>query len=375
MRKQLGLSVWWAAILVAALSPSADAAEASGGPDAAGAFHAFCAAQAAAADKAEHMAIVGKDGWLFFAGELRHLGAGKFWGPEAAAIARQRDPQNPIRYPDPLPTILNVKSQLDAMGIELLVVPVPCKAVVYPERLCGDVKAPAGHLPPRLDTWHQQFLKALADAGVGALDLVPAFVEARKQDGEQGPVYCKQDTHWSGRACAITAKLIAEKLRSRAWLKSAGGEKLVSRRQQVTLSGDLWHDLERRGQKLPRETMMLRFVGTKGPDGPDPVEPAPAGSFVLLGDSHTLIFHAGGEDMQARGAGLFDQLILELGVVGDLVGVRGSGATPARINLYHKGRREADYWKTKKLIIWCFSAREFTESMGWNPNVPVARNP
>jgi alginate O-acetyltransferase complex protein AlgJ len=49
------------------------------------------------------------------------------------------------------------------------------------------------------------------------------------------------------------------------------------------------------------------------------------------------------------------------------VGVRGSGATPARINLYRRSQSDPLYWDTKKLVVWCFTAREFTECgpTGW----------
>ncbi len=82
-----------------------------------------------------------------------------------------------------------------------------------------------------------------------------------------------------------------------------------------------------------------------------------------------LSFNAGG-DMHAEGAGFADQLALELGFAVDLVGVRGSGATAARINLLRRARQTPDYWSNKKLVIWCFAARELTESDGWR-NVPI----
>lgn len=75
--------------------------------------------------------------------------------------------------------------------------------------------------------------------------------------------------------------------------------------------------------------------------------------------------------MQAVGAGLADQLALELGTSIDVLGVRGSGATPSRINLYRRIQADPDYLTDKKLVIWCLSAREFTEASGWCP-VPLA---
>jgi alginate O-acetyltransferase complex protein AlgJ len=56
----------------------------------------------------------------------------------------------------------------------------------------------------------------------------------------------------------------------------------------------------------------------------------------------------------------------------DLIGVRGSGATPARVNLLRLARGDAEYLGKKKLVIWCFAAREFTESAGWQ-KVPVVK--
>ena len=77
---------------------------------------------------------------------------------------------------------------------------------------------------------------------------------------------------------------------------------------------------------------------------------------VLLGDSHTLVFHSG-EELHGTGAGLADQLAAELGITVDVIGVRGSGATPARVNLLRRARADPAYLAGKKAVIWCFAAR------------------
>ena len=94
------------------------------------------------------------------------------------------------------------------------------------------------------------------------------------------------------------------------------------------------------------------------PDKADPV--------VVMGDSHCLVFHAGG-DLHGTGAGLADQLAAELGHAVDVIGVQGSGATPARVNLLRRAKADPSYLANKKWIVWCFTAREFTESAGWSP--------
>ena len=64
-----------------------------------------------------------------------------------------------------------------------------------------------------------------------------------------------------------------------------------------------------------------------------------------------------------------DHIAAGLGIPVDLVGVRGSGATATRISLL----RRKDNLEGKKLVIWCFSIREYTESFsGWR-KVPVIR--
>ncbi|MEN9470424.1 MAG: hypothetical protein RL630_2157, partial [Verrucomicrobiota bacterium] len=75
----------------------------------------------------------GLDGWIFFDKELRHLAAPSYWREPGAPV----DAAN-----DPLPAILDFQAQLDKAGIELLVVPVPAKAAIYPDKLAASIPAP-----------------------------------------------------------------------------------------------------------------------------------------------------------------------------------------------------------------------------------------
>src|SRR6188474_3111942 len=87
-----------------------------------------------AAEKSTQTPVVtGAGGWLYLPAELSHIAAGKFWGPDAAKVSKAPKPENA----DPLPAILDFKSQLDKAGIELILVPVPAKTFVYPEPLSG----------------------------------------------------------------------------------------------------------------------------------------------------------------------------------------------------------------------------------------------
>lgn len=305
------------------------------------------------------MAVSGKNGWLFFDQELAHVAAGRFWGVEAAKVSRASNPE----FADPLPAILDFHAQLKDIGVDMLLVPVPPKVMIYPDKLMTGLSM--GDPLPRLDPAHQEFYALLRENGVQVLDLTENFLHDRF--AEQGPLYCRQDTHWSGVGCVLAAREIAALVREMPWFAEVAPQDFDQRWQDVEISGDLWRTLD--VPDLKRETVNLRQVGREAASGLEPVQPDPTSPVVLLGDSHNLVFHAGG-DMHARGAGLADQLTLEFGFPVDLIAVRGSGATPARINLFRRAQRNPVYWKDKKLVIWVFTAREFTHADGWRV-VPI----
>ncbi len=325
------------------------AAEASGSTSPAAAQFASLAAKAEAGQRAT---IAGKEGWLFLTAELRHLGVGPFWGDTATAVSRSARKD----AADPLPAILDFQAQLKQAGVELILMPVPAKAAIYPDKLL-DVHAPRPG-DPGVAGADDEFLKLCVRHGVNVLDLAPAFQAARAD--ETVPLYCMTDSHWSGRGCEVAAELLAKDIRARPWLAGVSARKFKSEQREQKITGDLAAIV---GGNVPAETLRQRFVTDESGAPPADWRDSPV---LLLGDSHTLVFHAG-EDMHGTGAGLADQLALELGFPVDVIGVRGSGATPARINLM----RRQDSLAGKKLVIWCFSAREFTEASGGWRLVPV----
>ncbi len=294
--------------------------------------------------------VEGREGWLFLASELRHLAAGRFWGEAAqtASRAARADAR------DPLPAILDFQRSLQAAGVELILVPVPPKAVVYPGYLPGNGEETGGG---REDIPHQEFYSLLEEAGVRVLDLTGDFRRGEAPEG--GYFYCRQDSHWSGAGCVRAAERIAGLVRP--LLEEYEPRDFPAAWKEIEIEGDLRRMLE--DPEGPPETLKVRAVEGETVD--------PASPVLVLGDSHTLVFHAGG-DMHGRGAGLADGLAHELGRPVELIGVRGSGATPARVNLFRRAQRDPDYWTGKRAVVWVFSAREFTESDGWRL-VPITR--
>lgn len=317
------------------------------------AFLDYCAERAAAAQQSGTMAVQGLEGWWFLDAELRHLSSGVYWGERAVSVSRATKPE----HADPLPAILDFRDQLKALGVDLLVVPVPAKAAVYPEYLCTDCERPeeAGHAD-------RVFLEVLRKEGISVVDLQPAFFENRAH--AEGPLYCRQDSHWSGVGCVVAASEIVKFVPAPLYGKTT----FETEWREIEITGDLW--LAAGDPTLPKERLRVRRVGTRQGGTLEPLADSETSLIILLGDSHNLVFHAGG-DMFDHGSGLADQLAYELRRPLDVVAVRGSGATPARINLLRRAQKNPAFWKNKKLVIWCFSAREFTQSDGWR-KVPIA---
>ncbi|MCY2968546.1 MAG: hypothetical protein NT069_33800 [Planctomycetota bacterium] len=311
--------------------------------------------------------IGGTDGWLFLTSDVRFASLGEFWGASAAGVSRSRKPEQA----DPLAAILDFQRQLNSLDIELWVAPVPPKPAVAGARLLG---ALAGE-SPRCDGAVADFLRLLAKENVHVVDLEPAFHKA--QTADTGSMYCRTDSHWSGTAIVLAAETIAADLRKRPWFDPGAAGTTVAtklarfekRQRPVKFAGDLLKlDVEPTPGFMatdvpPSEEIAAWFVTDRATG--QPIEPTADSRVLLLGDSHTLFLHEA--TLHATGAGLSDHLALALNEPVDLIGVRGSGSTSARVTL----ARQKERLKGKRAVIWCFAAREFTESAdGWR-KIPI----
>jgi hypothetical protein len=274
-------------------------------------------------ESTQSSAIEGVEGWRFLPAEINHLLTGD----------PSQDPKKPLE------AIVDFDQQLKSLNVRLILVPVPPKTAIHPEFFDSRLKN-AG-----VQTTEATFYDDLRAKGVEVLDLAPEFANAKSK----GPLYCARDTHWNGSGIAVAAQKLGAILQGGSQKALA----LDAKEETVEIQGDL------DGEK---ENVLLRVVRPRGqtvrlePDRTSPV--------LVLGDSHVLVFHEGG-DMHATGAGLPDQLAFELGAPVDVLGVRGSGATSARVSLARRARAKPNYLTGKKVIIWCFGARELTQADTW----------
>lgn len=288
--------------------------------------------------------------WYFPTRELRHLSKGRFWEQPWEEVASNKT--------DPLPGMVEFHEALEARDVRLLIVPVPAKGAIYPERLIEGARtgdAPA--LAP--------FIERMNAAGLEVLDLEPVFLAAR-QDRPDALVYCRQDAHFSPRAAAITAG----EIKRRVTLTNPPAKFVAGEKHSLSITGDLIAGTDREGL-VPPERLEVQEIHT---GSGTPIEPDSTSPIILLGDSHILVFHEGKEaGMHCRGAGVFEQLALHYGNAPDLVGVRGSGLVQARKQLFYHASEIPGYWDSKKLVVWLFSVREFTQSSDKPVSIPLTR--
>ena len=284
----------------------------------------FCEQAVSKADSVK--ALEGKEGWLFPFKEIQHLAPKKQFSENA------------------LTAIVEYKKALASENIELLIVPVPPKALIYKEFLTG-----------QKSDWnpYSGFHEKLKEQKVNSLDLVPLFYENKEKQ-----VFCKRDSHFSPPMASVIATALFLKT-----ARKSSGKKYSSESIEVDFEGDLTRQSEK---EFDKEKFKIEYLM----ENKDFIEANPQSPVILMGDSNCLIFSSGGE-MHTRGAGIFDFLSQSFGQNIDLLGVKGSGVDIARVDFFRRSM-DINYLRKKKLVIWLFAAYELTESRGWK-KIPVRR--
>ncbi|HMP77427.1 MAG TPA: hypothetical protein PKE12_14115, partial [Kiritimatiellia bacterium] len=291
--------------------------------------------------------VAGEGGWLYLPSELRFLSVGEFWGEAALDTGKAMN----LTHRDPLGPIDDFNRQLADLDVNLLLVPVPPKALVYPAPLACTREASRVALD-RLRT----FYALLRERGVQVLDLTEDYLTPEAL--AEGRLYCQTDTHWTGLGVQRAARRIHEWIQMQEFASNVSGSATWTVTPgERAISGDL----DRMRGTTGSEAVPVHEVRDAAglPPPADMTRP-----ILLLGDSHVLVYSAGA-DLHGTGAGLPDHLAALTGGNIDVLGVRGSGATTSRISLLRRMKSDPAYLKNKKLIIWCFTAREFTEADAW----------
>lgn len=295
-------------------------------------------------------AAIGKDGWLYFGPAISALtGYGPLKAePDTVAKDPNREP-----WSGPTDAIVRFNQQLESCGVELILMPIPVKPMIYPEHLTG--KESAGPIAHR-DA--ESFYAKLREAGVEILDVSGDWFAGKKEGTD---IFLKQDTHWTPQTMEATAKRLASYLKERPWFaqvtvdldRYAPGEPL-----EITGQGDLLEKLElfESNRAFGKETAKIKPI-TDTQNGNSMTIYDEESPIVLLGDSFTNIFHQ--KDMHwGVDAGFAEHLSNELGTSLDTIAQNGQASTGVRRTLAVRADAEKMMREKKKAVIWAIAARD-----------------
>ncbi len=302
--------------------------------------------------------FMGRDGWSYQISELRYGACGPFFGEWAQKAYPKALPEDA----DPLNAILHFRNELKARGIELVIMPIPVRPIIYPEGVIELGQYSNADTRPHIKPMQDDFLKLLREAGISEINLTPYFLGNLHH--ERGPLYCKSDTHWTPVATALAADIVSEYIKTRPWYENVAGElhdRLIPFESEWLSKehfGHAYKSLRDMGgfEDLPNEVLSYRKITgpyMHGSDGKRLRHPNSA--IIVLGDSNMLWW-------QNWFAAFPHELAFELGFHVDTLTTRGGGVNQARINFIREARKQPEYLEGKKLLLWTFSARGVLEA-------------
>lgn len=291
--------------------------------------------------------LAGRDGWWFYGKGLDYL------------VLLEPDPPRPDGGREAARSaIVGFRDQLAARGIELLVVPVPGKASVYPDGLSP---LAGGALE---ETTTTVLIDELVADGVEVVDLLAAFREDRadREIDAREPLYLREDTHWSPRGVRVAARTIAGRLRELG-VVSAGAEAFETREVVVPRVGDL----VRMVKSPPLETHLgateVACEQVVSAETGEPYRDSADAEVLVLGDSFLRIY----EGDEPGSAGLLAHLARELGRPVDSIVGDGGASTLVRQQL----ARQIERLEGKRVVVWEFVERDVRFGLGGWRLVPL----
>ncbi|HUI90954.1 MAG TPA: hypothetical protein VLX68_01795 [Chitinivibrionales bacterium] len=288
----------------------------------------------------------GKDNWLFFSGEPLYLNSGD--------MSLQAKDKNPI------PQLVEFNKFLKSKNISLIFVPVPNKSDIYFEKL------PVDNTPKDLygiiHPYSRKFLKDLQAAGVEVIDLLPAFLAAKKDDAKfKEAVYQRHDTHWTDRGLEIAAKLIADRIKQFSWYGDASKTPVKYTEKDTTFSrmGDIVDKLAE-ADKAAFAAVELSARQVHNPDGTLYKGNNPDSPVMLIGDSFTGVF----ELVDCKAAGVGAHIAANTGIPVDIVTSWGGG--PLVRDKWYRARK--NMLDKKRVVVYMMVARDLYDyGQLWQP--------
>lgn len=280
-------------------------------------------------------AYLGAPGWLFYRPDVEYVTGPPFLDPERL---RHRSREHRIAA-DPIPAILDFQRQLQARGIELILLPAASKASVEAEKLAPGA---AEDGPPQNGSY-EDWVGRLRGVGVNVIDSA----------GLAGH-YLETDTHWAPANMEVTAQVLASTAQ-RALPKLPNHPHLRAVTQEIENLGDIAVML-----KLPSNQQLFhpQRVTIHQVQAENALwRPSRSADVLLLGDSFSNIYSLL-EMGWGESAGLAEHLSFALSRPVDCILRNSDGAYATRELLSRELARGSDRLAGKKVVIWEFAVRE-----------------
>jgi len=292
------------------------------------------AGQYALLREAGEKALVGRPGgWLFYQ-------------PGVSALT-QRPRRGESCAREAVAAAADFRDQLAARGIRLLLVPVPNKESVYPERLAP--RAAAGGF---VGAETRRFLALCREAGLEAVDLHAVFRAERARRAD--PLYLAQDSHWTPAGMRVAVDAVASRLLSLGWV-TRGTSAFEPRSVLLQRHGDLTRMLHLEAWLFPETINAERVVCAPGGM---PYTNEPSSPLLVLGDSFLRIY----EQDEPGQAGFVSHLSCSLATPLDRIINDGGASTLVRQEL----ARRPQMLEGKKVVLWAFVERDLRlGAEGW----------
>ena len=274
---------------------------------------------------------IGKDGWLFLDDAIESLtGQGPF---HDEPFPFKKDGNSPVD------AIKRFADQLDNFGARLILVSIPSKAMIYPEKINHNIKGPISH--PDAQRLVSE-LNSLPNLDV--LDLTRSLFNLKKDK----KVFLKQDTHWTPEAMEEAAKIIANHIKS----MDINIDKVnlnPKQKEERKAYGDLVEKINIWDGAFNQESVIAKPIKGNTRDRNSEI--------ILLGDSFTNIYSSNEGLGWGNNAGLPEHIASNVGTPIDVISINGGGATEVRKKLAQR-RGSSEDMKNKKVVIWAITCRD-----------------
>ncbi len=291
--------------------------------------------------------VVGSDGWLFFRPDVEALTGPGFLEPHRIRPGTATT----SRTTNPLPAIRQFAADLQARGIQLIIVPIPSKGALL-----------AAKHRKHADGWpihNASFSQFVSELGQSRIELCDptAGLQDRPRNMPQSR-YLRTDSHWTPAGIQITAELVAQQVHST--VQNAARQPTVYETKKVSVEnvGDTARLLggDTAAQVIAAETCEITQV--RNVDHSE-WNPDPSAEILLLGDSFTNIYSQA-ELGWGTSAGFAEHLSLALRQPVDRIALNAGGALAARRELLRQLQAGPDRLAGKKVVIWEFAERELS---------------